>query len=236
MAATHILVVEDDRNIRMGLTDTLESEGYRVTAAEDGEEAARLLAGSDFDLVLLDIMMPKKSGYDLCRSIRSEKADLPVIMLTAKSEEIDKVVGLELGADDYVTKPFGVRELLARISAVLRRCDRQSKPDASDEVNREIFPFGNARVDPRRYCAIRGDETLKLSARELDLLQYFRARPNEVLSRERLLDDIWGMKYFGTTRTLDQHVAQLRKKIESDPSRPTVIVTVHGVGYKYDPS
>lgn len=234
MKTAHILVVEDDRNILMGLVDTLESEGYRATPASDGEQALRLLEDRAFDLVLLDIMMPEKSGYDVCRIIRSQDEQLPVIMLTAKSEEIDKVVGLELGADDYITKPFGIRELLARIGAVLRRSQRQSVPPPEQPGCPNDFMFGAARIDALQYKAISSDRTFRLSARELRLLQFFYAHPNQVLSRDRILDAVWGMKYFGTTRTLDQHVAQLRKKVEPDPRHPRVIKTVHGVGYRYE--
>ena len=233
MPSARILVAEDDRNILNGLIDTLESEGYDVTPAMDGEEALELWAGHDFDLVILDVMMPGQSGYDVCRAVRSKDPHTPIIMLTAKGEEIDKVVGLQLGADDYVTKPFGIRELLARIEAVLRRSGRTGKDPARNNSCPDRFTFGAAKIDTLQYKARVGDKVEDLSARELLLLKYFFTHPNEVLSRERLLNDIWGVDYFGTTRTLDQHVAKLRKKIEPDPSRPTVITTVHGVGYRY---
>lgn len=230
MTSAHILVVEDDHHILMGLVDTLESEGYRTTAARNGKEALDLLSGSQFDLVLLDIMMGEKSGYDVCRVIRADDEQIPIIFLTAKGEEIDKVVGFELGADDYITKPFGVRELLARIAAVLRRTRRP--PQRSPEPSQ--FRFGAAWIDTLQYSGRLGDKTFSLSAREVRLLRFFARHPNQVLGREAILDAVWGIKYFGTTRTLDQHVAQLRKKVESDPTRPSVIVTVHGVGYRYE--
>ena len=235
MNAKHILVAEDDSNILTGLKDTLESEGYRVTTAVDGLEALALLRGHTYDLIILDIMMPGKSGYDVCREIRSHNEDLPVIMLTAKSEEIDKVVGLELGADDYITKPFGVHELLARISAVLRRYQRDSRKNTIPSAKTPSrFTFGRAEIDAVQYRIRIDQRTLDLSAKELQLLQLFYSHPNEVMSRDHLLNAVWGIEYFGTTRTLDQHISQLRKKIEPDPRHPRIITTVHGVGYRYE--
>ncbi len=234
MQSPHILVAEDDRNILMGIVDTLESEGYRATPASDGNQALDLLNSDTFDLVILDIMMPGKSGYDVCREIRSRDEDMLIMMLTAKGEEIDKVVGLELGADDYVTKPFGVRELLARIAALLRRSRRNRDQTKQLASCPERFTFGEAEIDALQYRARITGKTLDLSAKELKLLQYFHAHPNEVLSRDQLLNDVWGMNYYGTTRTLDQHIAQLRKKVEPDPGSPSVITTVHGVGYRYE--
>jgi DNA-binding response OmpR family regulator len=224
MAKGRILIAEDDRRILAGLIDALGSEGYRVTPAPDGEQAVSLFQTESFDLVILDIMMPGKSGYDVCKAIRAVDQDLPIMILTAKGEEIDKVVGFELGADDYVTKPFGVRELLARISALLRR--QSGAPDR--------FFIGRACVDALQFKLRDGDLTFDLTARELKLLQVFYENPNKVLSRERLLDEVWGTTYYGTTRTLDQHIAQLRKKVEFDTSKPSVITTVHGVGYRYE--
>ncbi|GAB6095596.1 response regulator transcription factor [Desulfatiferula olefinivorans] len=226
----HILVAEDDAHIRTGLIDTLESEGYRVTAAADGNEALSRFESETADLVLLDVMMPGKSGFDLCRLLRDRDPDLPILMLTAKGEEIDKVLGLKLGADDYITKPFGIHELLARIEAVLRRCRKRVEPSGSPDA---VFFFGGRRVDPRRYTLEKNGQTISLTDRELRLLRLFHAHSGEVLSRETLLNAVWGIDYFGTTRTLDQHVAQLRKKIEDDPAAPMVITTVHGVGYRY---
>jgi DNA-binding response OmpR family regulator len=231
MENLHILLAEDDTHIRNGLVDTLESEGYQATPAKNGKEAIDLFNTGTFDLVLLDIMMPTLSGYDVCRAIRKTDDQVPVIMLTAKSEEIDKVLGLELGADDYITKPFGVRELLARIGAVLRR-SRRSRPKTQNDVGR--FQFGAATIDGRQYRAQLPDKSFDLSERELQLLHYFQANPNAVLSRDELLNAVWGIEYYGTTRTLDQHIAQLRKKVETDPASPTVITTVHGVGYRYN--
>jgi len=231
MKTLHILVAEDDTHIRNGLIDTLESEGYRTTAAKNGKDAVVLFKAGTFDLVLLDIMMPSLSGYDVCRAIRKKDEQVPVIMLTAKSEEIDKVLGLELGADDYITKPFGVHELLARIGAVLRRSRRLQPPI---EKGDRRFRFGSAEINGRQYRAQTGDQSFDLSERELNLLNYFRSNPDAVLSRDELLNVVWGIEYYGTTRTLDQHIAQLRKKVELDPSSPQVITTVHGVGYRYN--
>jgi DNA-binding response OmpR family regulator len=234
MKPIHILVAEDDDNIRTGLVDTLESEGYRVTPAVDGKEAIDLFTPEDFDLILLDIMMPEKSGYDVCRAVRAASEDIPVIMLTAKGEEIDKVIGLQLGADDYITKPFGVHELLARISAVLRRSQRKPKDSGEKISGPDRFTFGIAEIDTRQYKVRTGEKTHDISARELQLLRYFYSHPNEVLSRDRILNAVWGIEYGGTTRTLDQHVAQLRKKIELDPAHPRFLTTVYGVGYRYE--
>jgi DNA-binding response OmpR family regulator len=236
MKPIHILVAEDDDNIRTGLVDTLESEGYRASPATDGKEAIDLFESEEFDLLLLDIMMPEKSGYDVCRVVRATNEDIPVIMLTAKGEEIDKVIGLQLGADDYITKPFGVHELLARISAVLRRSQRRAKEPKQEESGPERFTFGLAEIDTRQYKVRRGENTFDISARELQLLKFFHSYPNEVLSRDRILNAVWGIEYGGTTRTLDQHVAQLRKKIEPDPARPRFLTTVYGGGYRFEVS
>lgn len=229
----HILIAEDDPHIRQGLADTLESEGYQVSAACDGEDALRLFTEAAPQLVLLDVMMPGLSGYDVCQRIRQQDPRIPILMLTAKGEEIDKVIGLEKGADDYVTKPFGIHELLARIRALLRRAH------TSAGIHEESLPseliVGSSTVDRGRYELTRGKKTFALSARELRLLEVFHQHPGEVLDRDRLLNDVWGIEYLGTTRTLDQHIAQLRKKIEENPAVPRVILTVHGVGYRYHP-
>jgi DNA-binding response OmpR family regulator len=232
MSRKVILVAEDDANILRGLVDTFESEDYEVRSARTGTDALALLARGAVDLVILDIMMPGKSGYDVCREIRKKDEKTPIIMLTAKSEEVDKVVGLELGADDYVTKPFGVRELLARVNAVLRRSQRPVA-DASEEGAEAVFRFGAAEVDRKRFVARVGKREHSLSARELKLIDHFRAHEGEVLSRDDLLNAAWGVDYLGTTRTLDQHIAQLRKKVESNPADPKTILTVHGIGYRY---
>ena len=227
-----ILIAEDDANIRLGLVATLESEGYAVTAAGDGAQALRLFPQEKFDLVVLDIMMPKASGYDVCRDLRARGAQVPVLFLSAKGEEIDKVVGLKLGADDYVTKPFGVHELLARVEALLRRGRVTAKGGAPELPS--IFKLGAAEIDRRKFVVSIAGRELPLTARELRLAEEFVAHPGEVLTRDTLLNAVWGVGYFGTTRTLDQHVAQLRKKIEAADESPSAITTVHGVGYRYD--
>ena len=222
-----ILIAEDDANIRTGLVDLFESEGWSVCAAEDGTAALELYNADSFELILLDVMMPEKSGYDVCREIRKTDSLTPIIMLTAKGEEIDKVVGLQLGADDYVTKPFGVHELLARTEAVLRRAART--PEESPKLPPN-FQFGSSFVDRLKYTVETDGKIHSLSSREMELLRIFYACPEEVFSRNKLLDQVWGIDYFGTTRTLDQHISQLRKKIDS-----SAIQTVHGIGYKYCP-
>jgi len=226
---THVLVAEDDRDLQLGLVDLLEGEGYLVTAADDGRQALECYRRGRFDLLLLDVMMPEMSGYDLCREIRRDDADTPIIMLTAKGEEIDKVVGLQLGADDYVTKPFGLHELRARIAAVLRR---SRGPQAKAAELPATYRLGDAEIDRRSYELRRGTCVYPLSARELKLLDTFFNRRGEVLTRDDLLNAAWGIDYSGTTRTLDQHIAQLRKKLEADPAQPQVILTVHGIGYR----
>ena len=228
----HILLAEDEAPLREGLVDTLMSEGYDVTATPDGTAALAAWEAERFNLVILDVMMPGKSGFDVCKSIRAKDPHIPVMMLTAKGEEVDKVVGLEIGADDYVTKPFGVRELLARVAALLRRSTLSPENGSNDELP-ESFPFGAAEVDRRQYCLHRDGCDQPLTAREMALLEAFAQRPDEVLERDFLLNEVWGLNYYGTTRTLDQHVAQLRKKVETDPKQPETIVTVHGIGYRY---
>jgi DNA-binding response OmpR family regulator len=223
-----ILVVEDDQAILTGLIDLLESEGFTVLKAVDGNQALRLYEREHPDLILLDVMIPDISGYDVCRRIRKADSLTPVLMLTAKGQEIDKVVGLELGADDYIVKPFGIRELLARIRAAFRRRNvNEGVPDLSE------ITFGSVWIDPKTLEGKRGATTFPVSTREVELLRLFMAHDGEVVHRFEILDKVWGMKYGGTTRTLDQHIAKLRRKIEDDPSSPRYIRTVHGVGYRF---
>ena len=233
MRRHRVLVAEDDDRIREGLVNTLESEGYEVLQARDGGAAVEIFSRESPDLVLLDVMMPVKSGYDVCKEIRGKDERTPIIMLTAKGEEVDKVVGLQLGADDYVTKPFGIHELLARVTAALRR--GKLSADAEEETPLpDVFAFGEIQINRKTYRCTKHGEILDLTARELKLLEVFFRHPGEVLSRNDLLNAVWGIDYFGTTRTLDQHVAQLRKKIESNPASPEVLTTVHGVGYRFE--
>lgn len=228
MKKTRILVAEDDGSIRTGLVDLLDGEGYAVSSAADGEQALLVHEKEKPDLIILDIMMPEKSGYDVCREIRAKDPVTPIMILTAKGQEVDKVVGLELGADDYVIKPFGVHELLARIRALLRRV--RTEPASKD---RPPLVFGDVEIDPRTYQGHKAGKVFAISSREIRLLHYFLQHDGEVLDRFLLLDAIWGIKYQGTTRTLDQHVAKLRQKIEDDPASPRYILTVHGVGYRF---
>lgn len=229
----HILVVEDDPAISTGLVDLLEGEGYRVTFVADGLAAVRTFEAETPDLVLLDVMIPGQSGYDVCRKIRARDSETPVLMLTAKGQEVDKVVGLELGADDYIVKPFGLQELLARIRAALRR-KRSSATDGPRALGSpEELRFGGVVVQPKSLELTRAGETVSITRRELALLREFFAHEGEVLDRSDLLERIWGVRYEGTTRTLDQHIAKLRQKIEEDPAHPRHIRTVHGVGYRF---
>ena len=225
-----ILIAEDEAPIREGLLDALEDEGYGVVAVGDGKTALMQLKQNSFHLAILDVMMPELSGYDVCREIRKTDRQLPILMLTAKGQEIDKVVGLELGADDYMVKPFGVRELLARITALLRRSDLAVDSTSSLERLPDVFRLGRAEVRSKQYEIMIAGTTDGLTQRELKLLGVFFLKPNEVLSRDFLLDAVWGIDYLGTTRTLDQHVAQVRKKM-GDSGK--LIETVHGVGYRF---
>lgn len=233
-----VLIAEDDPNIRLGLLATLESEGYHVVAASDGAQALRLAPNEKPHLVILDIMMPRMNGYDVCRELRRADPRLPILFLSAKGEEIDKVVGLKLGADDYLVKPFGVRELLARVEALLRRTRALATPAETPAPAGErpaCFDLGSARIDRRTLTATVNGRTAELTARELKLAEFLAAHAGEVLSRDALLNAVWGADYFGTTRTLDQHILQLRKKIEIDPNEPRTIVTAHGIGYRCVP-
>lgn len=229
-----ILIAEDDANIRLGLAATLESEGYDVTAASDGAQALKLYPQMKYDLVVLDVMMPKASGYDVCRELRAGGAVTPILFLTAKGEEVDKVVGLKLGADDYVVKPFGIHELLARVEVLLRRGRALAAAATPAGAALEpVFRLGLAEIDRRTYTArLPGRQSETLTARELRLAEVLAAHAGETLTRDQLLNAVWGTGYVGTTRTLDQHVAQLRKKIEVTPEAPLAVVTVHGVGYR----
>ena len=220
-----ILIVEDEPNMRIGLKDNLEFEGYKVDIAEDGEEALLQIRNNEYNLVLLDVMLPKKSGFDVCKTIRKEGNRVPVILLTAKGEEIDKVLGLEFGADDYVTKPFSLRELLARIKAVLRRGTVEI--DESSEIK-----IGNLKIDFAGYKAFIKNEQVQMSHKEFEILNYLWNKKNSTVSRDDLLSEIWGYDEAPTTRTVDNFIVKLRHKIEKDPNHPQFIITVHGIGYK----
>jgi DNA-binding response OmpR family regulator len=221
-----ILVIEDEPQMLLGLRDNLELEGYEVQTAADGEEGLTKAATFAPDLVILDIMLPKKNGFDVCRELRARSNSTPVVMLTARSAETDKVLGLELGADDYVTKPFSITELLARVRAVLRRTG-SSKP-ATDSVR-----IGEIEVDFKLHQARRGRSRIEFTAREFELLRYFVHHTGQVVTREQILNEVWGYEEFPTTRTIDNFVAKLRQKIERSPHAPEHILTIHGSGYKF---
>ena len=227
---TKLLIVEDDPHIVLGLEEVLKGEGFDVAICNRGDTALDAVGRHRPSLIILDVMLPGLSGYDICRQLRTRKVATPILMLTAKGQEIDKVVGLDLGADDYLTKPFGVRELLARIHALLRRSQASTAPGASD--SEAAFQIGVAKIDTKTFQIKRGKVTGELTAKELKLLQLFHAHPSEVLSRDRLLNQVWGYNYYGTTRTLDQVIVQLRKKLGDNGSEPKHLITVHGVGYK----
>ena len=225
-----ILIAEDDPNILNGLDDILQLEGYQTVAASDGRDALALFKREDPDFVCLDIMMPGLSGYDVCREIRKLKAAVPVIFISAKSEEIDKVVGLELGADDYIVKPFGIREVVARIRAVTRRY----LSAASGSSTSPPLQMGDLEVLPDELRARRGDRVIELSLRDIAILRTLYDNKGKVVDRRTLFQEAWGLDHIPNSRTLDQHNSQLRKRIERDPKHPAIILTVHGVGYRYD--
>jgi DNA-binding response OmpR family regulator len=225
-----ILVVEDDAAILSGIVDLLEGEGYAVASARDGARAMRLYRENNPDLILLDIMIPAKSGYEVCKEIRREDPVTPILMLTAKGEEIDKVVGLEIGADDYIVKPFSVNELLARIRAALRRAAAKTYTRKWDD---RPLKFSNVRIDPKTLTGRKGKREFPVTLREVQLMQFFMKHEGEALDRSLILDEVWGIKYEGTTRTLDQYVARLRQKLEPDPANPRHILTIHGLGYRF---
>jgi two-component system alkaline phosphatase synthesis response regulator PhoP len=220
-----ILIVDDEPEIVRGLEDNLRFEGYDTIATTNGEEGLRRALSEAPDLILLDIMLPRISGWDVCRELRKRGIDVPIIMLTARGEEVDRVLGLELGADDYVAKPFSLRELLARVRAVLRRPGPRRKF--------EEFAFGDVRIHLRSRRVTKAGREVRLTRKEFDLLVYLAEHRGEVVTRERLLDEVWGYERFPTTRTVDTHVLRLRRKFEADPDRPVFILTVHGQGYKF---
>lgn len=222
-----ILVVEDDEVIRMALADRLQSEGYKVEFASDGEEGLHKATQDSFGLIVLDIMLPRKNGFDVCRDIRMAGVVVPILMLTARGQTIDKVLGLKIGADDYLTKPFDAMELLARIEALLRR--------AKSPTLGGVHEFGSLQVNLRGTSVKRNGEVVPLSAREFQLLSYFVGHRGVTLSRDLLLKEVWAYSTETFTRTVDVHVASLRQKIEENPKRPALILTVPGLGYKFTP-
>ena len=221
-----ILIIEDDVTLAKGLEDTLKSEHFKVLCARSGEKGFSMAKQENIDLIILDLKLPDKSGEDICRDLRTGGVDTPILVLTSKKHEMDKVLVLEMGADDYMTKPFSIRELQARIKAILRR-----KAEIKKDI--EEYSFGNIYIDFRKLEARKDGKTLTMSAREFETMKYFVQRESEVVTRDMLLDDVWGYEEFPTTRTVDNYILSLRKKIEQDPSKPKHILTVHTAGYKF---
>ena len=224
-----VLIAEDDRYTRDGLTELLEGEGYQVVAAGNGTDAVRQFRSEKPDFVCLDIMMPGQSGYEACRSIRAASPDVPIIFISAKAEEVDRLVGFDIGADDFIAKPFSVREVVARVRAVARRCcaTRPNMPSP--------FVMNDLEVLPAELRARRGDEIIELSPRDVKILHLLADNPGRALDRNTIFNYAWGEDYFPNSRTLDQHVSQLRKRVECDCRNPEIILTVHGVGYRFEP-
>lgn len=223
-----ILLVEDEHGLILTLTDRLESEGFEVESSADGKAGFEAALAGGHDLIILDVMLPKKNGYDVCRDLRQKGIQTPILMLTAKGETIDKVLGLKLGADDYLTKPFEVIELLARVEALLRR-----SPSAKNGHAPDAFRFGDVTIDFKRAEVTRSDSPIELSAMEFKLLHFLIEHRGTVHSRDSLLDAVWGYDAMPSTRTVDVHIAWLRQKLEQNPKRPHFIQTVHGLGYKF---
>jgi DNA-binding response OmpR family regulator len=223
---SRILVIEDDAAILRGLRDNLIAESYEVITAADGAEGLRLCGEKAPDLIVLDLMLPKLSGYEICRKLRADGNRVPILMLTARGDEADRVLGLDIGADDYVGKPFSVRELLARVRALLRRAEPQS-------ASLDQLAFGDVAVDFIQYEVRRKGQPVEMTPKEFGVLRYLAARPGEVVQRQKLLEEVWGYENYPTTRTVDNHIASLRAKLEDDPAEPRHLLTVHGVGYKF---
>jgi two-component system alkaline phosphatase synthesis response regulator PhoP len=222
-----ILLIEDEPGLCLTLSDRLQKEGYVVEISNDGESGFNQAKNQPYDLIILDLMLPKKSGYDVCRDLRQTGLLIPILMLTARHQTVDKVLGLKLGADDYLTKPFEMLELLARIEALLRRVNQTFTAAPA------LYQFGSVRVDFRKTEVVRDGEAITLSAKEFQLLRYLIEHRGETLSREKLLQEVWGYSAVPYTRTVDVHVAWLRQKLEDDPKQPQWIMTVHGLGYKF---
>lgn len=222
-----ILIAEDDLYTRNGLVEIFTQQGHETLAAGSGDEALSLFTDNAVDFVCLDIMMPGKDGYEVCREIRKHNEQVPILFLSAKAEEIDRVVGLELGADDYIVKPFGVQELMARVKAIRRRYERDSTPE------RTRFAMGDLEIIPSELRCLRGEVEIQLSARDIKLLTHFAANRGKVIPRNELFDIGWGFDFIPNSRSLDQYISQLRKKIEINPKKPRIIATVHTVGYRY---
>ena len=227
-----VLIAEDDPNTREGLREILEAEGYEVLTVPDGQKALETYRAKKPQVLCLDIMMPQVNGYDVCREIRRTDPRTPILFISAKSEEIDKVLGLEIGADDFIVKPFGVKEVIARIRAVTRRALAESP--ASDKPRDYSFTMDELRVVPAELRAYRDDQPIDLSLRDTSILELLYNNRGRVVDRDTFFDECWGVDYYPASRTLDQHVSQLRKRIEKDPAKPRIICTVHGAGYRFD--
>jgi DNA-binding response OmpR family regulator len=223
-----ILIIEDELNMVNGLKDNLEFDGYEVEIAMEGGSGLKRILGNKYDLILLDIMLPQISGFDICKAVRKEGINTPIVLLTAKGEEIDKVLGLELGADDYITKPFSLRELLARIKAILRRVQNENE----EGLEPEFIPIGKIKVNFKNYLAFEGTNEIKMSYKEIGILHYLYMNAGKIIQRDDLMSDVWGIEYDISTRTVDNFILKLRQKIEVDPNNPKIILTVHGIGYK----
>jgi len=226
-----VLIIEDEPGLVLALTQRLTSEGYAVETARDGESGLERGASECFDIIVLDLMLPRRSGFDVCRDLRQRGINTPIIMLTARGQVIDRVLGLKLGADDYLTKPFAMMELLARIEALIRRsAGPESRPLGQSAG---VYRFGSISVDTRRTIVTRNSEPIDISAREFKLLRYLIEHPGATVSRDELLNEVWGYNTLTTTRTVDVHISSLRQKVEEDPRHPKSILTVHGFGYKF---
>jgi DNA-binding response OmpR family regulator len=223
-----ILVIEDDPAISKGLRDSLETEHYEVLTAMDGEEGFRQAMENTPDLILLDLMLPSMNGQDICKALREENIIIPILMLTSKKDELDKVLCLEMGADDYITKPFSLRELHARIRAHLRRSEQSGQRQACDS-----YAFGSVVLDFKKQKASRDGQSIRLSSKEYEIMHFFIQHEDEVISRDMLLDQVWGYEAYPTTRTVDNYILNLRKKIEDDPGDPKHLLTLHKAGYKF---
>ncbi len=221
-----ILIIEDEESILMALEDDLKLEGYKVTGIEDGRQGLSMAKEGGYDLIILDIMLPKMNGFEVCKELRQAGVTIPILILTAKSQEIDKVLGLELGADDYVTKPFSPRELLARVKAILRRAKQT-------ELGIDVYRFGDVELDFKKYEAAKNGAPIYLTRLEFALLQFLIKHKSQALSRDTILDEVWGKEVYAYPRTVDTHIAHLRKKIEDDPANPSYLLGVRGIGYKF---
>ena len=223
-----ILIIEDEFNMVNGLKDNLEFEGYEVEFAMEGVSGLEKIMRNKYDLILLDIMLPQISGFDICKAVRKQGINTPIVLLTAKGEEIDKVLGLELGADDYITKPFSLRELLARIKAILRRVQNENE----EGLEPEFISIGNIKVNFKTYQAMAGAKEIRMSHKEFEILHFMYKNAGKTIHRDDLISSVWSIDYDITTRTVDNFILKLRHKIENDPNNPKIILTVHGIGYK----